>query len=79
MIIVIMIIITIIIITTIIITIIIKTIIILIIIIIILVIISNNNINSKEYLGDVFRPAKKLALRTCSAVPCFSNSVRRSY
>ena len=76
----IMIIITIIIITTIIITIIIKTIIILIIIIIIiLVIISNNNINSKEYLGDVFRPAKKLALRTCSAVPCFSNSVRRSY
>ena len=75
MIIVIMIIITIIIITTIIITIIIKTI----IIIIILVIISNNNINSKEYLGDVFRPAKKLALRTCSAVPCFSNSVRRSY
>ena len=78
MIIVIMIIITIIIITTIIITIIIKTIIIL-IIIIILVIISNNNINSKEYLGDVFRPAKKLALRTCSAVPCFSNSVRRSY
>ena len=49
------------------------------IIIIILVIISNNNVNSKEYLGDVFRPAKKLALRTCSAVPCISNSVRRTY
>ena len=47
--------------------------------IIITIIISNNNINSKEYLGDVFRRVKKLALRTCSAVPCILNSVRRTH
>ena len=40
---------------------------------------SNDNINSKEYLGDVFRRVKKLALRTCSAVPCILNSVRRTH
>ena len=35
---------------------------------------SNDNINGKEYLGEVFRSVNKLALRTCSAVPCILNS-----
>ena len=39
----------------------------------------DNNSNSKEYLGEVFRSVNEFALRTCAAVPCILNSIRRSY
>ena len=40
---------------------------------------SNDNINSKEHLGEAFRSVNELALSTCSAVPCILYSIRRTY